>query len=124
LRLRWGPDGLVVSLHEIGFFDSATELVRLLIVRYQFAPERLSAAGYAQYHPVTDNDTSESRAQNRRVDLVILGKLSANRVALPAASSSSLPNGMGEVLPSGMPAATEHVKPSPAFFPSSLPTQP
>jgi len=172
-----GPDGLVVSLREIGFFDSgsatirdasssafsriawlllerpyririeghtdnrpihnsefkdnwelstarATELVRLLIVRYQFAPERLSAAGYAQYHPVTDNDTGESRAQNRRVDLVILGKLSANRVALPAASSCSLPNGMGEVLPSGMPAATEQVKPSPAFFPSSLPTQP
>lgn len=50
----------------------ATELVRLLIERYRFAPERLSAAGYAQFHPIASNDTVEGRAQNRRVDLVIL----------------------------------------------------
>lgn len=51
----------------------ATELVRLLIVRSRFAPERLSAAGYAQYHPIADNSTLQGRAQNRRVDIVILG---------------------------------------------------
>jgi chemotaxis protein MotB len=51
----------------------STEIVRLLVLRYRFAPERLAAAGYAQFHPVTTNDTAEGRAQNRRVDLVILG---------------------------------------------------
>lgn len=51
----------------------ATELVRLLIVRYGISPERLSAAGYAQYHPISSNDTSQGRAQNRRVDIVVLG---------------------------------------------------
>ena len=51
----------------------ATELVRLLILRYSFAPERLSAAGYAQYHPIASNETPQGRSQNRRVDLVILG---------------------------------------------------
>lgn len=50
----------------------ATELVRLLVLRYSFAPERLSAAGYAQYHPIASNETSQGRSQNRRVDLVIL----------------------------------------------------
>ena len=35
----------------------ATELVRLLIVRYRFAPDRLAAAGYAEYHPIASNDT-------------------------------------------------------------------
>jgi chemotaxis protein MotB len=50
----------------------ATELVRLLIVRYRFSPERLSAAGYAEYHPIASNDTPQGRAQNRRVDVVIL----------------------------------------------------
>jgi chemotaxis protein MotB len=50
----------------------ATELVRQLIVRYGFPPERLSAAGYAQYHPVASNVTAQGRAQNRRVDIVIL----------------------------------------------------
>ncbi len=51
----------------------ATELVRLLILRHRFAPERLAAAGYAEYHPVASNLTAQGRAQNRRVDIVILG---------------------------------------------------
>ena len=128
VALRTVPDGLVISLREIGFFESgsaevksssqpafnritslfaernyririeghtdnvpihnsrfssnwelstarAIQLVRLLVTKYKFAPERLSAAGYAEYHPVAGNDTAEGRAQNRRVDLVILGKL-------------------------------------------------
>jgi chemotaxis protein MotB len=50
----------------------ATDLVRLLIVRYRFAPSRLGAAGYAEYHPVASNQTSQGRALNRRVDIVIL----------------------------------------------------
>ena len=50
----------------------ATELVRLLIVRYGFSPQRLAAAGYAEYHPIASNETESGRAQNRRVDVVIL----------------------------------------------------
>lgn len=38
------------------------------------APERLSAAGYAGFQPIADNSTIEGRAQNRRVDIVILSK--------------------------------------------------
>jgi chemotaxis protein MotB len=52
----------------------STELVRLLLQHYHFAPERLSAAGYAEYHPIADNSTVQGRAQNRRVDIVILSK--------------------------------------------------
>lgn len=52
----------------------STEFVRLLIVRYRFAPERLAAAGYAEYHPIAGNDTEQGRAQNRRVDIVILSE--------------------------------------------------
>jgi chemotaxis protein MotB len=52
----------------------STELVRLLIQRYKFAPEKLSAAGFAEYHPVASNQTAEGRAQNRRVDLVVLSE--------------------------------------------------
>ena len=35
------------------------------------APERLSAAGYGEFHPVAPNTTDEGRKQNRRVDLVV-----------------------------------------------------
>jgi chemotaxis protein MotB len=52
----------------------ATEVVRQLITQYQFAPELLSAAGYAEYHPIASNDTEEGRSKNRRVDVVIVGQ--------------------------------------------------
>ena len=37
-------------------------------------PERLSATGYGEYHPVSSNDTKEGRQKNRRVEVVILPK--------------------------------------------------
>jgi chemotaxis protein MotB len=61
----------------------ATALVRVLIIGHNFAPERLSAAGYAEYHPVVSNATAQGRAQNRRVDIVILS------APAPVAASSS-----------------------------------
>ena len=69
----------------------STELVRLLIQRYRFSPERLSAAGYAVYHPIASNDTPEGRAQNRRVDLVILSE-HVFRTAAPENNTSSKPS--------------------------------
>jgi chemotaxis protein MotB len=50
----------------------ATEVIRVLIIGHRFAPERLSAAGYAEFHPVASNLTPSGRAQNRRVDIVVL----------------------------------------------------
>jgi chemotaxis protein MotB len=119
------PEGLTISLKEIGFYDSgaaairpdsldaiarlvavlkerpenlrieghtdnlpihnahfasnwelssarATEMIRLLITQYGFDPGRLSAAGYAEFHPIAPNGTVQGRAQNRRVDIVVL----------------------------------------------------
>jgi chemotaxis protein MotB len=62
----------------------ATELARIFILDHQFAPARLSAAGYAEYHPVATNDTAEGRAQNRRVDIIVLPRISV----VPAQHSS------------------------------------
>ena len=50
----------------------ATTIVAYLIPKFGFSPERLSAAGYAEYRPVATNDTVEGRARNRRVDIVVL----------------------------------------------------
>jgi chemotaxis protein MotB len=118
-------DGLVLSLREVGFFDSgsaalkkeaepaigklaavllprscflrieghtdnvpihsstfasnwelstarATNMISLFTTQYGFDPARLSAGGYAEFHPAASNDTPEGRALNRRVDIVIL----------------------------------------------------
>lgn len=126
VAVRTTPEGLVISLREIGFFDTgsaeikassqvafarlaeilrqngsririeghtdnvpihnskfssnwdlstarATATIRLLI-RYKLNPELMTAAGYAEFHPIAGNDTAEGRASNRRVDIVVLRK--------------------------------------------------
>ncbi len=125
VALQLGPNGLVISLREAGFYHSgaarprrssvpvigkiaselaptpyalrieghtdnvpihtakytsnwelstarATFMTRLLITRFHIAPARLSAAGYAQYHPIASNATAAGRAKNRRVDIIVL----------------------------------------------------
>ena len=85
----------------------ATEIVRLLIVREGFGPARLSAAGYAEYYPVATNLTTEGRAMNRRVDIVILGNA---WTVTPMAQAAALIQD-----PAATPAAiTKTAKPSPA----------
>ena len=73
----------------------ATEMVKLFVTRYGFTPERLSAAGYAEFHPVAGNNTAESRGLNRRVDIVVLVPHSeapiparAEGIKLPPANSA------------------------------------
>ncbi|MDW8367395.1 MAG: flagellar motor protein MotB [Abditibacteriales bacterium] len=55
----------------------ATNVVRFLLAEGLYPAERLSAAGYADVHPVAPNDEEANRIRNRRVDLVIIGEKSA-----------------------------------------------
>lgn len=50
----------------------ATHIARLFLELKAIPADRLSAAGYAEFHPVASNSTPQGRAQNRRVDLVVL----------------------------------------------------
>lgn len=125
VALRVGPEGLIVSLREIGFFNSgsdtlkpgseatvsriavllrehdvalrveghtdnvpihtaeftsnwelstarATQMIKVLITSHGFSPDRLSAAGYGEFHPIASNATEDGRRQNRRLDMVVL----------------------------------------------------
>jgi chemotaxis protein MotB len=152
IAMRSEPDGLVISLREVGFFESgsaqmkstsmpafdriagmlakrnyrlrieghtdnvpirtaqfpsnwelsasrATEIVRLLIIRDGFAPDHLSAGGFAEYHPVASNATPEGRGMNRRVDIVVLG-------AAPKEPPAQTAAGVHDRNPSAMPATT------------------
>jgi chemotaxis protein MotB len=140
VALRMDPEGLVISLREVGFFDSgsatikpgaedafsrvalvlqehacgvrveghtdtvpihtsqfnsnwelstarATELVKSLIEDHGVSAQRLSAAGFAEFHPVASNDSAQGRQLNRRVDIVILAapvRTSASDGPVPA----------------------------------------
>lgn len=125
ITVRSTPEGVVVSLHEAGFFDSgsaqvrpsaldalseviaqlpaggvrveghtdnqpihsalyasnwelstarASAIARLLLEHSHADPATLAVAGYAEFHPIATNATAEGRAQNRRVDIVLLAK--------------------------------------------------
>ena len=89
-----------VPIHT-GQFDSnwelstarATRLARLFIERHGFQPARLSASGYAEFHPVASNDTTEGRSENRRVDIIVLPRVSP-RSPVPAYSSAQMGTAM------------------------------
>jgi chemotaxis protein MotB len=62
----------------------ATRIARLMLALHDIPANRLSAAGYAEFHPVDTNATPEGRARNRRVDLVILPRSNIDLAAGPA----------------------------------------
>jgi chemotaxis protein MotB len=125
IELRMTPEGFVISLHELGFFNSgearllpgaagkirriaavlmqygldmrieghsdnvpihnatfasnwdlstarAMAVAMMLIDDAGFDPQRMSIAGYGQYHPAASNSTPEGRRANRRVDIVVV----------------------------------------------------
>lgn len=78
----------------------AVMVVRVLSELYGVPAKDLSAVGYADSRPVTDNTTPENRAKNRRVEIVILDKLpepAPNRQsAVPAAAEGEKIAGSAE----------------------------
>jgi len=50
----------------------ATAVVRFLQDKAGIKPERLSAVGYSYYKPIADNDTEDGRAQNRRIEIILV----------------------------------------------------
>ena len=66
----------------------ASELIKTFIERYGFDPQRLSAAGFAEYHPVAANDSPEGRARNRRVDIVILNPYPSSLMSGPGTAAT------------------------------------
>lgn len=67
----------------------ATQMAEIFIDRYHFLPGRLSASGYAEFHPVASNATPEGRGQNRRVDIILLSRISFPDAASQTANSST-----------------------------------
>jgi chemotaxis protein MotB len=52
----------------------ATNTAYYLMHNEGVKPERVSVVGFSEYKPIASNDTPDTRALNRRVDIVILNK--------------------------------------------------
>jgi len=50
----------------------ATAVVQYFVQEGGIAPDRLSAAGYGEFHGRVPNDSEANRARNRRVDVIVL----------------------------------------------------
>lgn len=53
----------------------ATSVVRTLQLDYYVSPERLTAAGRAEYVPKADNETAAGRGKNRRTEIIFTPRL-------------------------------------------------
>jgi chemotaxis protein MotB len=93
LRVEGHTDNMPIHTSE---FDSnwelssarATRIARLMLDLRAVPAEHLSAAGYAEFHPISSNHTPEGRAKNRRVDLVVVPRTRFNFAAAPSATRS------------------------------------
>jgi chemotaxis protein MotB len=77
IRIEGHTDNVPINNHEFRSnwelsVRRATEVVSYFIEKYDFPPGRVSAVGYAEYRPVVVNDTSENRALNRRIEIIII----------------------------------------------------
>lgn len=61
----------------------ALSVTHYLIDHGSIDAKRLSAAAYAEFHPVAPNDTREGRMRNRRIDLVLIPPDSPSSDASP-----------------------------------------
>ncbi len=74
-----------VAIHNAEF-DSNWELSSARAIRiarqclefHAISPDRISVAGYGQFHPIADNESLEGRAKNRRIDLVVMPQSTMN----------------------------------------------
>jgi len=98
LRIEGHTDNVPIRNEE---FDSnwelssarATRIARLILDQKLIAPDRVSAAGYAEFHPVAPNETPEGRSENRRIDLVVLPRAQIDFSSPAKAGVPSQPNG-------------------------------
>lgn len=77
IRIEGNTDNVPMSSEEFPSnwelsVERATQVVRLLINQSGVNPQKISAVGYGEYRPKAPNDSAENRAQNRRVDIVLL----------------------------------------------------
>ena len=104
----------------------ATEMIKLFITRYSFSPDRLEAAGYAQYHPVDNNGTVAGRAHNRRVDIVILKPNFPAQMSLapPKSKADAIRAAQGASPPAAINTVAPAAKPDAAATPAPVAIKP
>jgi chemotaxis protein MotB len=64
----------------------AAAVVAFMVQTVGMKADRMSAAGYGEFHPRGPNDSPANRARNRRIDLVILGAVDPRETGVAEAA--------------------------------------
>jgi OOP family OmpA-OmpF porin len=72
VRLEGYTDERGSEAHNLELSKERAEAVKRILVGYGVGPERFETVGLGEANPVASNDTPESRALNRRVELIVL----------------------------------------------------
>jgi chemotaxis protein MotB len=93
----------------------ATSVLRYLITKDGVDDQRLSAAGYADTHPLAANDSEAGMARNRRVDLVVIaGPAKPHPSPSPASSAGPSPGSSASPNPTPSGSHGPRTTPSPS----------
>jgi chemotaxis protein MotB len=60
----------------------AINVAKYFVHKHDIDPGRITATGYADFKPVTSNDSPDGRAKNRRVEIVLLSESERRKEAL------------------------------------------
>ena len=81
LQIAGHTDNTGSEQHNVGLGKDRAEAVKAYLLSHGIAADRLTTVSYGSAKPVVSNDTEEGRAQNRRVEFVLISaanKSSAN----------------------------------------------
>jgi len=93
----------------------AMAVVRFFLEDGKIAPSRLAAAGYGEHHPIASNDTVEGKAQNRRVDIIVVADLEGATEDGPGGSKKAPAKpASAETDTDAPPASPDHVEREPS----------
>jgi hypothetical protein len=72
IRVNVGFTPGSVEIEKDGQKLLAASVLRFLVDRCNVSPERIAFGGYGEYAPIVPNTDAKSRAQNRRIEIVVL----------------------------------------------------
>lgn len=117
IRIEGHTDNIPINtaqFHSNWQLSAARAANVLLYMQNQFGlpPALLSASGYGEYRPVTENSSPENRARNRRVEFVVTvpDEKQVRNTAAPAETVNETPELEREIVPPEAP----HIEPATA----------
>jgi len=74
VRIEGHTDGHGKADYNLGLSKRRAKAVRLYLMQHGIDADRLQSDGFGSSRPIASNDTTEGRARNRRVEMVIVRK--------------------------------------------------